>query len=186
MKTIHQTLSWILCALVLFLWMGCGDDDSTGNPEPVNPIDINGAIVIPAAWAGTWEITLTFRDCVTNAIRSQEVVTSQICPGDTLVNPFAPIFEDCNGTRTGNHLEASCSYANSSGACQVTLNVDFTMDVNGNALTGSGTIESTATPECGTLFTAGCEKVGIAGTRLSSSTAGCDTLATNSRRGFLR
>ncbi len=52
----------ILGLVALVLWAGCGSDDSTGSGEPVNPIDINGALVVPAAWAGTWEITLTFRD----------------------------------------------------------------------------------------------------------------------------
>ncbi len=175
----------ILCLFALVVWAGCGDDDSTGSGETVEPVDINGALVVPTAWAGTWEITLTFRDCTTDAIRTQEVMISQICPGDTLVNPFVEIFEDCSGTRTGNHLEAECEYQNSNGACQVTLALDFSMDVNGDALTGSGTIQSTATPECGTFFTAGCEEVDIAGTRLSSSIAGCDTLVTTNR-GFLR
>lgn len=177
---------WILALVAVMLWAGCGGDDSTSNGEPVKPIDINGALIVPAEWAGTWEITLTFSDCSTNAVRSQEVMTSQVCPGDTLINPFAPIFNDCSGTRTGNHLEASCQYQNSSGACQITLGLDFSMDVNGNQLTGSGTIETTATPECGSLFTAGCEKVDISGVRLSTSTAGCDTLVTTSRRGYLR
>jgi hypothetical protein len=178
-------LLWILCATALAVWAGCGDDDSTGGGEPVNPVDIDGALVVPTAWAGTWEITLTFRDCTTNAIKSQEVITSTLCPGDTLVNPFAPIFENCTGTRTGNHLEADCQYQGSSGACQVTLDLSFSMDVNGNALSGSGQFQSTATPECGDLLVAACERVGIAGTRLSSSTAGCDTLVT-ARRPFQR
>lgn len=182
-----KKMNWMLLGMALVLWMSCGDDDSTGGGQNVTPVDIDGALVVPAAWAGTWEITLTFRDCTTNAIRSQEVITSQICPGDTLVNPFAPIFENCQGTRTGNHLEVNCSYDTSDGACQVTVDVDLTLDLNGNALTGSGQIETTATPACdlGTVFVAGCQRVGIAGTRLSSSTAGCDTLVT-SRRPFLR
>lgn len=174
----------ILGLMALVLWAGCGDD-STGGGQPSTPIDINGALIIPSGWAGTWEITLTFRDCSTNAIRSQEVVISQVCPGDTLVNPFAPLFEDCSGTRTGNHLEAECQASSSNGACQVTVSLDFTMDVSGDDLSGSGTIQTTATPECGTFFESGCERVGISGTRLSASTAGCDTLVT-SRRLFLR
>ncbi len=177
----------ICLILLLALWAGCGADDSTGSGETPTPVDINGALIVPAAWAGTWEITLTFRDCNTNEIRNQEVVTSLVCPGDTLVNPFIDIFENCDGTRTGNHLEAECTYQNSEGACQISVGVDFSMDVNGNALTGSGTITTTATPECGDLFTTGCERVGISGTRLSSSTAGCDSVVTNSvRRLFLR
>jgi hypothetical protein len=175
----------IVCVVALALWAGCGDDDSTGSGETVTPVDIDGALVVPPEWAGRWELTLTFRDCATDEIRSQEVIVSQVCPGDTLVNPFVAIFEDCDGTRTGNHLEANCTYQNSNGACQFSLDVDFTMDVSGNALTGSGTVTTTATPECGDFFTAGCEKVDIAGTRLSSSTAGCDTLVV-ARRGFLR
>lgn len=178
-------LLWILCALVLALWAGCSDDDSSGSGEPVTPEDINGALVVPAEWAGTWEITLTFRDCTTNAIKSQEVITSMVCPGDTLVNPFAPIFEDCDGTRAGNHLEADCTYQGSEGACQVTLNLSFSMDVSGNSLSGSGQFQSTATPECSDLLVAACENVTIAGTRISSSTAGCPTLTTQ-RRPFLR
>jgi hypothetical protein len=56
------------------------------------------------------------------------------------------------------------------------------MDVNGNQLSGSGTIQTTATPAClNPYLAAGCEKVSIAGTRLSSSTAGCDTLAVRQR-----
>ena len=177
----------ILGLVVLLLWAGCGDDDSTNTGDAPDPIDIDGALVIPAEWAGTWEITLTFRDCSTNEIRGQEVLTSLVCPGDTLVNPFVAIFEDCDGSRTGNHLEANCSYQNSEGACQITVGVDFSMDVSGNSLTGSGTITTPATPECGGLFTTGCERVGISGTRLSSSTAGCATVTTNSARQlFLR
>lgn len=165
---------WLLCMIAVVLWAGCGDDDSTGNGDAPDPIDINGALVIPAEWAGTWEITLTFRDCNTNEIRSQERITSLVCAGDTLFNPFVPLFENCTGSRTGNHLEAECTYQNSAGACQVTVGVDFTMDVSGNTLTGSGTIQTTATPECGDFFTAGCERVGIAGTRISTSTTNCD------------
>ncbi|HXV14534.1 MAG TPA: hypothetical protein VEC56_10050 [Candidatus Krumholzibacteria bacterium] len=178
----------ILFLIAVLLWAGCGDDDSTGSGEPVNPVDINGALVIPSAWAGTWEITLTFRDCATDQIRSQEVITSLACPGDTLVNPFVAIFEDCDGTRTGNHLEASCHYQNASGACQITMDLDFTMDVNGNSLSGSGTIQTTATPECGTFFTAGCEEVVISGTRLSTDTSTCPNIAVThpARRAFLR
>ena len=182
-----KKMNWLLLGIVLVLWTGCGSDDSTGGGEKPTPVDIDGALVVPPAWAGTWEITLTFRDCATNAIRSQEVITSMICPGDTLVNPFAPIFENCKGTRTGNHLVVNCSYQKSEGACQTTVGIDLTLDVNGDALTGNGKIETTATPACdlGTLYLAGCQKVGIAGTRLSRSTAGCDTLVT-SRRPFLR
>ena len=97
---------WILAVFAVILWAGCGGDDSTSNGEPVKPVTIDGALVVPAEWAGTWEITLTMKDCVTDAILSQEIITSQICPGDTLTNPFAPLFEDCQGTQTGNHLEA--------------------------------------------------------------------------------
>lgn len=178
----------ILCVIALLSsmgWMGCGDDDATGSGETVTPVDINGALVVPPEWAGTWEITLTFSDCATDVIQSQEVITSLICPGDTLVNPFVAIFEDCDGTRTGNHLEATCSYQNTAGACQITVGVDFTMDVNGNSLTGSGTITTTATPECGSFYAAGCQEIDIAGTRLSTSTTGCAALVT-ARRPFLR
>jgi hypothetical protein len=176
----------ILFLLAMLAWVGCGGDDSTGGGEPIKPVDIDGALVVPAAWAGTWEITLTFRDCTTDDIRYQEQITSQVCPGDTIVNPFVAVFEDCDGTRTGDHLEASCYYEESEGACQITVDVDFAMDVEGNTLTGSGTIQTTATPACGDLFTAGCERVDIDGTRMSTSTAGCDTLTTTARRGFLR
>lgn len=177
---------WFLIAIACAVWAGCGSDDSASNGEAPKPVAVNGAIVIPAAWAGTWQITLTFRDCSSNDILSQEVVTAQVCPGDTLVNPFSSVFEHCQGTRTGNHLQVSCEDQTTNGACQVTATVDFSMDVNGNQLSGSGTVQTTATPEClNSLLTAGCRKIGIAGTRLSSSTAGCDTLTTTSR-GFLK
>jgi hypothetical protein len=168
---------WIAAMVACAVWAGCGDDSSSDGGDNVQPVTINGAIVVPASWAGTWQITLTFRNCVTNDILSQEVVTAQVCPGDTLVNPFGPVFEQCTGSRTGNHLEASCESSTSNGACQVTADLDFTMDVNGNQLTGSGTINLTATPGCAsTALATDCQRIGIAGTRLSSSTAGCDTL----------
>jgi hypothetical protein len=166
---------WIFALVAVILWAGCGGDDSTSNGEPVKPVTIDGALVVPAAWAGTWEITLTMKDCVTDAILSQEIITSQICPGDTLTNPFAPLFEDCQGTQTGNHLEANCSAQSTNGACQVDIAFDFSMDVNGNQLTGSGTLQTTTTPDCDGFFTAGCTSVDISGTRTSSSTAGCTT-----------
>ena len=160
-------------------------DATSDGGDNVTPVDINGSIIIPAAWAGTWEITLTFRDCTTSAIRSVETITQRICPEDTLVNPFAPVFENCTGTRTGNHLDVDCDYQSPAGVCQVTLSVDFTIDVTGNALAGNARVESAATPGCNDLFVGGCQQVQISGTRMNSSTAGCDTLAT-ARRGFLR
>ncbi len=167
---------WILALCALVLWVGCGGDDSTGGGEAPKPVSVNGALVIPAAWAGTWEITLTLRDCTTDAILSQEVIVSQACPGDTLQNPFSPLFENCTGTRTGNHLEADCSAQTTNGACQLDVDFDFTMDVNGDALTGSGTLQTTMTPGCeNSFFTPGCQKISISGTRTSSSTAGCAT-----------
>ena len=176
---------WILCGVALALWAGCGDDGTSNEGNNVEPVDINGALVVPAAWAGTWHVTLTFRDCTTDAIIAVEEITSLICHEDTLVNPFAPVFENCTGTRTGNHLDVDCSYANSQGACQVTVDVDFTLDVDGSSLSGNGRVETTATPGCGNVLTASCQKVAIAGTRSSSGTAGCDTLVT-ARRPFLR
>lgn len=169
---------WVFVALAAALLGGCGNDSTGDGGDNVKPVTIDGSIVVPDAWAGTWEITLTFRDCVTNAIHSEEVIQTQICPGDTLVNPFAPVMESCTGTRTGNHLDVDCSYENTAGACTITLDVKFVMDVSGGTLAGNGTIESTATPGCGNTFTAGCEKLEISGTRLLRSTAGCDTLTT--------
>lgn len=177
---------WILLLAACAVWAGCGGDDSSGSNNNVKPVPINGAIVIPSSWAGKWQVTVTFRDCSTNDILSEEVVTTQVCPGDTLTNPFGAVFDDCDGTRTGDHLEVSCHHEATNGACQITADIDFKMDVNGNALSGSGTFETTMTPGCSNSFlTAGCQKVAISGTRLSSSTAGCDTLATKNR-GFVK
>ncbi len=182
---------WIVSGIVLVvwagLWVGCGSDSGTDNGgNTAKPVSFNGALIVPAAWAGTWQVTMTMRDCTTNAIVGVEDVTSQLCPGDTLVNPFVPIFENCTGTRTGNHLEADCSYNKSVGTCQVTVHVTLKIDVDGNTLSGSGKFETTATPGCGAgLLASDCEKVTITGTRTSSSTAGCDSLTT-SRRPFVR
>ena len=115
------------------------------------------------------------RRVVTDAVLSQEIITSLICPGDTLSNPFAPLFNDCQGTRTGNHLAANCSAQSINGACQVDIAFDFSMDVSGDQLSGSGTLQTTATPGCDAFFTAGCQKIAIAGTRTSRTTTGCST-----------
>lgn len=178
---------WFLIAVVSVVWAGCGSDDSSSNGgTPPTPVPVNGYVVIPSSWAGTWEITLTFRDCSSNAILSQEVVTSQVCPQDTLVNPFSHVFEACSGERVGNHLEVSCQKQSTDGACQVTTSVDFTIDVSGNQLSGGGTFQTTATPECTSAYVvSGCRKLNISGTRLSSSTAGCDSLK-SVYRGFLK
>ncbi|HKW13363.1 MAG TPA: hypothetical protein VJS69_02650 [Candidatus Krumholzibacteria bacterium] len=182
-----KRIIWILMLAACAVWAGCGGgDNSSGSNNNVKPVTVNGAIVIPSSWAGKWQVTVTFRDCTSNAILSQEVVTSQICPGDTLTSPFGPVFDVCHGTRTGDHLEVSCHHEATAGACQVTVDIAFKMDVNGNALSGSGTFKTTATPACINSFvTAGCQKVSIAGVRLSSSTAGCDSLATTNR-GFVK
>ncbi len=174
----------ILLLLAVAVWAGCGDDE-TGGGEPVTPVEINGALVIPPEWAGTWEVSLTFRDCATDVVYSEEVLTSLICPGDTLVNPFANIFENCSGTRTGNHLSAECQYQNSSGACQVTMDLDFSMDISGNSLSGNGTLQTTTTPACGTFLSAGCQEILISGTRIDTSTSGCTT-ASPARSLFFR
>ncbi len=176
---------WIVMTAALVLWMACGDSGTNDGGQPQKPVDINGALVIPSAWAGTWEISVTFRDCTSGDIIAVNKITSLACPGDTLYNPLAPIFDNCTGTRTGNHIAVDCSYGNSAGACQVTVDLSLAMDVDGSDLSGSGRVETTATPGCGDVLTSSCQDIEVAGTRLDTSTAGCDSLV-NVRRPFVR
>jgi hypothetical protein len=183
MKRMALALGLALASIAI---AGCGGDDGgTGSDGDVKSVPINGNIVVPASWAGSWDITITLRDCTSNAILSVEEITTQICPGDTLMNPFVPVFENCTGTVSTNQLSVDCNFQGGAGPCQVTVGVSMTVNRSGNALSGNGRVDSAATPACGSFFTAGCQLFTIAGTRTSTSTAGCDSLAVQ-RRAFLR
>jgi len=77
-----------------------------------------GGTEIPSAWAGEWEITLTYLDAATDSITGVEIIGDAICPGDPLgLKLLDEVLEDKpiislgenKGTVSDTHIQASFS-----------------------------------------------------------------------------
>jgi hypothetical protein len=107
-------------------------------------------IEISAAWAGEWQITVTYMDANTNNMAhiSEEIIRDAICPEDPLGlklleevledKPFINLDEN-NGTVSDSHIQASFSGQFIDQRCSLDFTAQFNLHLNGdNTLTGTG------------------------------------------------
>ena len=110
-------------------------------------------LAFPAAWAGEWRITTTYRrgdtheviavDDVTDVIRAREPVgLSALTRGGLL---------HCSGFVTDGRLDVSCSRIIADGPCQFGGTFGMVADRTGETLVGSGELIAGATAGCSAL-----------------------------------
>lgn len=156
---------WALLPLSAFAFLfppGCGDDE-TGPSGPV---------VLPAAWAGVWEIETIERDCGSSVIDFQESETDTLCAGEEI--SFAPDDADslqvsCDGTVTDIAVDVTCTTSTTVEGVAYTVLVEVAIDRNGDSM--SGTVRYTV--RAGDTVVE-CFEEELTGTRIGPAPDPCD------------
>jgi len=121
---------------------------------------------MPDTWAGKWQVTVTYRDAVTNRIRRSDAITASIRPGE----PFGVLALadrlDCTGSISDARFEVHCSGHATSGLCAGTADVQAGATRTGQTLSGTGISRIDLTGTCDP-FTSSNDTITIAGMRLS-------------------
>lgn len=161
-------------AVLLFIAVACSEDTPTTNVEPPGggTRQIDGAITFTDAWSGEWSVTATFRDCETGHIVVVEDLQGLLCEGDSLATGISGLFSGCTGTIGEARLEVDCDYTFDPGDCTVLVRFAMAIDLDGDAISGSG-VWSTQTSTACSEYPVGCEEIEISGTRIGP--AACST-----------
>src|SRR5687768_11212127 len=64
-------------------------------------------LIVPEAWRGTWEVTVTYRDRETGATVATDVTTTAICPGEPIMPPLLDTSLHFSGAADNNKIEIS-------------------------------------------------------------------------------
>jgi hypothetical protein len=155
------------------MWMSACGSDTPVESRTTSPLEFSGGVLVTDAWVGEWNIVSTFTECEGGATTMVEDVIDVVCSGDTLRLAGSRLFAYCGGTATDSHVDVDCDYHFDDGACNVRVVLKFTLDRNGEALTGSGVWSTSVSAGCSDLYPVGCEHISITGTRLSADVSPC-------------
>jgi hypothetical protein len=156
-------------AVALACLIGC--DGSS--PDPPVPVPFDGPLSAPTDWSGTWQLTITFRDCASHEVLAIEEYEELLCPGEVLGSGIAPLLDDCEGEVVGDSLTAHCALAFSTSTCDVSLTFDLDAVRDGDTLTGTGHWGGEFTGTCEDFPFQPCQTVEITGTRIDADASGC-------------
>ncbi|MBD3401989.1 hypothetical protein GF420_03765 [candidate division GN15 bacterium] len=160
----------LLAALALMIVVACSDDNNGATDSGDTDVSISGSIPVPAAWAGTWEITFEMYTCSDSQLVLVDRLTDTLCETQTVDWPIAPIMSQCGGSISGDSLIIDCTDTVVLGDCTIAMQLQFEASRSGDALTGAGRFEATTTgSSCDTLDLIGmCDVVTMEGTRIGN------------------
>jgi len=129
----------------------------------------------PTEWLGVWDFEIQIKDCETQQVLFTLSSRDTLCPNEDVIE--GDDFEyECTGTITETSFQLVCTatYEEPAG-CTVDSDVSIEGTRTGNTFISSGTFSITYTgetcPEPGTF----CSIIEQTGTRVSTSTEGCET-----------
>ena len=121
---------------------------------------------MPDAWAGEWQMTITYSNATTGSVTATDDITTFIRTDE----PFglAPVVNggNCAGSVSDTHLEIQCSGQAPFGPCTLGSSAQITADRTGDTMNGSGMNTTTVTGNCGPLVNT-TETIHIGGQRLN-------------------
>jgi len=127
-------------------------------------------VVMPDAWAGTWQLTVTYRSMVTHTITQKDVITAFIRPGESFGVLEVAKRVNCTGSISDANFEVHCAGQGSIGSCTVTADVQVSLSRTTATLAGSGA-RLVLHEGCG-VVTDRDDTIEIAGVRLSTDYQG--------------
>lgn len=164
----------IACVLLATAVWSCGDDSApVGDDGGGHSAVIDGNVVFPASWSGTWQTVLTFIDCTSDDVVAIEDVVDTICESDTLEFGLSGVLDGCDGFIDEDRIEAGCSYTYGVSDCAAMVSFILHLERDGDTVAGSGVWTVETTGACPLEYPQGCERVTITATRIDAAATPC-------------
>lgn len=137
---------------------------------------------IPESWRGTWKVTVASRDHQTGALVATEVITAEMCPGESIIPDLVIKSLKCSANADDKEIGGLCSakYSPRPG-CNVFVNADLDSRRHGESWSGTGSWSAKVVGNCEHLNFG--EDFVVSGTRVSNF-AVCNGEQSSLVRGF--
>lgn len=132
-----------------------------------------GGFAMPDDWGGTWQVTLTARDCASEEIVAVDEYEDLVCPGEALADGLIRLFDDCPAVVAGDAIMADCQRGVIVDGCIVRFVLDLDVLRTGETLAGEAQWFGELEGICDLFGSAPCEVVAIEGQRISTDVASC-------------
>ncbi len=134
-------------------------------------------LLMPGAWAGKWQLAVTYRNRATQDPTGKDVTTAFIRP----LEPFGVLRAakrvNCTGTISGELFDVHCSGQVTNGSCTVTADVQVTASRALDTLSGAGTRLIVQDGICGP-FPSNDDAIQFSGIRLSTKVGASPSAST--------
>ena len=131
-----------------------------------------GDLMVPEAWRGMWEVTVSYRDRETGALVAEDVTTAEVCPGEPVVPPLLSTALRCTGRTDERRIALYCSAKHSPRpGCNVFVEAALESRRDGEMWNGTGKWTAKVVGNCEHLIFG--EDVVVTGRRVNSEAA-CD------------
>ena len=106
-------------------------------------------LMVPEAWRGTWEVTVSYRDRETGALVAEDVTTASVCPGELVVPPLLSTALRCTGQAAEGRIDVSCGakYSPRPG-CNVFVEAKLDSRRDGDSWNGAGSWTAKVVGNC--------------------------------------
>jgi hypothetical protein len=121
---------------------------------------------MPDAWAGEWEMIITYSNPTTSSVTATDDITAFIRTDEPFGLARALKVGNCAGSVSDTHLEIQCTGQATSSRCTLGTSAQITADRKDGAVSGSGMATMTVTGNCGSLVNT-AQTIQISGLRLS-------------------
>ncbi len=150
--------------------------------------------MIPTAWEGQWEVTISYIDTTSNNLMAVEEVSGAICTGDpiglslleaVLGNSPHVNRADCTGIASETSIDTSCSTQVNVDGCVVEGVLQFQVNITGDSLAGTGSWS--VNNSCSLPLSNEGQTFVILGVRMVSDPgAGCESSASSFFQKFMK
>lgn len=143
------------------------DDDDDDDPPSQGPL------ALPDDWSGTWQVTITARNCATGEIVAVDEYEDLVCPGEIPGERLLPVFEECDADASETRLYASCARETVIGGCLARSRLSLDLHRQSELLSGQGYWFGVLEAACDVIPFTTCERFEIAGLRVNDDTSTC-------------
>ena len=123
-------------------------------------------LLVPKAWAGEWQMTITYRKFTTGSVTAVNEITAFIRSGEPFGLAVVSKLAGCTGSISDAALDVRCAAQISASTCAAGSEVQVAVARLGDTVSGSGAATITAAGDCGPLVS-GAQTIEISGLRLT-------------------
>jgi hypothetical protein len=126
-------------------------------------------LLLPDAWAGQWQMTVTRSDATTSAVSSIDRVTDAIGGDEPVGFSLLPPAVRCGWQGGDRFLQAECRAVFRQGTCLANAQAQVALQLHGSGLDGTGRWDTTVSGDCGIGSGSGGELLQISGVRVGAA-----------------